>query len=70
MVSFSLAWLCISFAVCLHCSIWVGLLASSEVMLALERPMFSVGGAASQVVSISLPLPFSFLLLFIFRGWS
>ena len=70
MVSFSLAWLCMSFAVCSHCSVWVGLLASSEVMLVLERPMFLVGGAVSQVVSISLPLPFSFLLLFVFGGWS
>ncbi len=69
-VSFSLAWLWMSLAVCSHCSTQDGLFARSEVISVFERPMFSVGRAVSHVGSISFPLPFSLLLWFIFWGCS
>src|SRR5258708_15288511 len=68
-VSFSFAWLCINFTVCSHCSDLVGLLARSDVMLALDSPMSPVDGSLSCGDSVSFPLPFSFLLWFNFGGW-
>ena len=69
-VSFSLAWLCISLAVCSHCSDCVGLFANSVVMSAFERLMLSETGSLAWAVSLSLPLPFSFLLWFGLGCWS
>ena len=69
-VSFSLAWLCISLAVCSHCSNHVGLFANSVVMSAFERPMLLEAGSLAWVVSPSLPLPFSLLLWFGLGCWS
>ncbi len=69
-VSFSLAWLCISLAVCSHCSDHVGLLANSVVMSGFERLMFLVAGPLSWVVSLSFPFPFSFFPCFGLECWS
>ena len=59
-VSFSFAWLCINFAVCSCCSDLVGLLARSNVMLALDSLMSPVDRSLSCGDSVSFPLPFSF----------
>src|SRR5258708_14908992 len=54
---------------CSHCSDWDRLVARSDVMSVLERPMFSVTGLFSCVVSVVVPLSFPFPLGFGFRGW-
>ena len=63
-VSLSLAWLWISLTMCLHCSVWDGLLARRDMMLSFDRPMFSDIGSLSCGGSLSLPFSFSFLLWF------
>ncbi len=68
-VSFSFTWLWISFAMCSHCSDWDRLVARSDVMLVLKRPMFSVTGSFSCVGSVVFPLSFPFPLGFGFGGW-
>ncbi len=63
-VSLSLAWLWVSLAMCLHCSVQDGLLARRDVMSSFDRPMFSDIGSLSCGGSLSLPFSFSFLLWF------